>query len=279
MTRWKEYGEHLFRSQQARDTNITNFQQKEPAPMKHEIEKAISKLKNGKSPGLDGIPAECLKANGNQAVRALHSLCCKIWETCQWPKEWKQQEIIMLHKSGDTKECSNYRTIALISHVSKIMLYVILDRMKQKIEDELAEEQAGFRTGRGTGDILCALQIMIEKLNEVHQEAYIIFIDYSKAFDSVEHEKLFQTLIEMGFPTHLVALIQSLYTDEEIKIRWNNSHTENFRIGAGVRQGCILSPHLFSTYTEQIMREATTENFEIKVGGRKISDMPMTQLF
>ena len=121
--------------------------------------------------------------------------------------------------------------------------------------------------------MLCALQIMIEKLNEVHQEAYIIFIDYSKAFDSVEHEKLFQTLIEMGFPTHLVALIQSLYTDQEIKIRWNNNHTENFRIGARVGQGCILSPHIFSTYTEQILREATTENFGIKVGGRKISNL------
>ncbi|GFO05905.1 retrovirus-related pol polyprotein from type-1 retrotransposable element r2 [Plakobranchus ocellatus] len=114
---------------------------------------------------------------------------------------------------------------------------------------------------------------MLEKIIDLHKEAFIIFIDYSKAFDSVSHNELFKTLITMGFPPHLVALIQSLYTDQTAKIRWNCSHTKPFRIGKGVRQGCILSPHLFSTYIEQIMRDTEMERYGIVVGGRKISNL------
>ncbi|GFN94419.1 endonuclease-reverse transcriptase [Plakobranchus ocellatus] len=150
-----------------------------------EIETAIRKLKNGKSPGMDNIPSELLKACGNNALKAIHKLCTTIWNTCRWPTEWKEQELIMLYKAGDAKECSNYRTIALISHTSKIMLYIILERIKTKVEEELAEEQAGFRPGRGTGDMLCAIQVMLEKIIDFHKEAFIIFIDYSKAFDSI----------------------------------------------------------------------------------------------
>ena len=180
-------------------------------------------------------------------VNAVHKLCCKIWTSTDWPQDWKQQEMAMLHKAGDSKECGNYRTIALISHTSKIMLYIILERIKEKAERELAEEQVGFRPGRGTGDKLCAIQILIEKLIETRNEAYIIFIDYRKAFDSVNHSELFTILSQMGFPMHIVRHIQAVYTDQEAKIRWNGSHTDSFKIGKGVRQGCILSPHLFST--------------------------------
>ena len=98
-------------------------------------------------------------------------------------------------------------------------------------ERELAEEQAGIRPGRGTGDMLCAIQILIEKLIETINEAYIIFIDYSKAFDSVNHSELFTTLSRMGLPMHIARLFQALYTDQEAKIRWNGSHTDSFKIG------------------------------------------------
>ena len=146
------------------------------------------------------------------------------------------------------------------------------------MEYELAEEQAGFRKGRGTADMLCALQCLIEKVNECTnsdqaQEAYIVFIDYSKAFDNVSHPRLFTTMEEMGFPKHLVRLIQALYENQQAIIRWNKDHTDPFQIGKGVRQGCILSPHLFSCYTEKIMRDAEVENFGIPIGGRPISNL------
>ena len=130
------------------------------------IDAAIKQLKFGKSPGLDSLPADLLKTSGIFGRKSILLLCQKIWSTCSWPKEWRQQEFVLLHKSGDQKICSNYRTIALISHISKILLYIILNRMKAKMDFEVAEEQAGFREGRGTADMLCALQALIEKVNE-----------------------------------------------------------------------------------------------------------------
>ena len=160
----------------------------------------------------------------------------------------------------------------LISQLSKILLYVILNRLKEKMEFEIAEEQAGFREGRGTADMLCALQVLIEKVNECTTsdqatEAYIVFIDYSKAFDNVSHPRLFSTMEEMGFPKHLIKLIQALYNNQEALIRWNKDHTETFKICKGVRQGCILSPHLFSCYTEKIISDSEFDKFGIKIGG------------
>ena len=201
-----------------------------------------------------------------------------------------------------TEECGNYRTIALLSHTSKILLYIILQRLKAKIEFELADEQAGFREKRSAADMLCSLQVLIEKINETNvtipvenqnegntkkgrkgkskknydtkkMEAHIIFIDYSKAFDTVSHVALFQVMRDMGFPHHLIALISNLYTVQQAKIRWNNDYTEPFPIMNGVRQGCILSPHLFSVYTEQVMRESITYEMGISVGGRKVSNL------
>ena len=167
----------------------------------------------------------------------------------------------------------------LLAIFQKILLYIsILNRLKVKIESEVAEEQAGFREGRGTADMLCALQCLIEKVNECTSventlQGYIVFIDYSKVFDNVSYPKLFPTMEEMGFPKHLIKLIEGLYTNQEALIRWNKSHTEPFNILKGVRQGCILSPHLFSVYTEKIMRDADVNNFGIKIGGQKISNL------
>ena len=179
----------------------------------------------------------------------------------------------MLYKSGNMKECNNYRTIALISHASKVLLIIILNRLRGKVEEELSDCQAGYRTNRGTVDMLFTLQLLIEKVRNSIDEAFIVFIDYSKAFDSVKHQHLFETMIKMGFPRHLVALIASLYTDQKATIRWNGEHSDCFGIEKGVRQGCILSPHLFSIYTEQLMREADIEDMGIRIGGRNLTDL------
>ena len=200
-------------------------------------------------------------------------LCTQIWNSLNWPDAWKKQEIVMIHKTGNTKECTNYRTITLLSHASKVLLIIILKRMRVKIEQELPNEQAGFRRGRGTADMLVALQILIEKTLEVDGQAFIVFIDYSKAFDSISQTQLFDILSEMGFPKHLVSLLEALYIDQLAVIRWNGSHTNAFNIDKGVRQGCILSPHLFSLHTESVMREAEIEELGVRIGGKLISNL------
>ena len=275
LNRWHEYGLQLV------DTHIEkqpkppdlSYENTEPLPLVDEVTTAINQLKTGKSPGLDGIPAELIKSSDTAGIEALHMLCNKIWETCQWPEDWKKQEFIMLHKGGSAKECSNYRTIALISHASKVLLIIILNRMRAKIEEELSDCQAGYRSNRSTIDMLFTLQLLIEKIRNSVEEVYLTFIDYSKAFDSVKHHRLFYVMMTMGFPKHLVALIAGLYHNQKATIRWNGEHCEYFNISKGVRQGCILSPHLFSLYTEQIMRNADIDEMGIRIGGRILTDL------
>ena len=151
-------------------------------------------------------------------------LTVNIWRDCSWPDIWKIQEIVLLHKGRSPKDCSNYRTIALISHVSKILLIILLNRIRQKFENELPDEQAVFRRGQGTADMLCCIQNIIEKRLLMSERTCVIFIDYSKAFDSVSHIQMFNLLNDMGFPRHIVALIQALYEKQSAIVR-GTDHT------------------------------------------------------
>ena len=203
------------------------------------IEQEKLHLKRRKAPGVDGIPDW---ASGLNAVEALYRLTVKIWCDCSWPNIWKIQEIVLLHKEGSPKDCSNYRTIAGISHASKILLIILLNRIRQKFENELPDDQAGYRRGRGIADMLCCIQNVIEKTLLMSERTFIVCINYSKAFDSFNHIRMFNILNDMFFPRHIVALIQALYEKQSIIVRWNGSHTKPFFIEKGVRQGCILSP-------------------------------------
>ena len=102
-----------------------------------------------KASGSDGIPAELFQILKDDAVKVLHSICQQIWKTQQWPPDWKRSVFIPIPKKGNAKECSNYRTIALISHASKVMLKIIQARLPQYVNGELPDVQAGFREGKG----------------------------------------------------------------------------------------------------------------------------------
>lgn len=140
------------------------------------------------------------------------------------------------------------------------------------MEQELSETQAGFRKGRGTRDQIANLRWIMETAREYQKELYMCFIDYSKAFDCVDHNKLWNILMEMGVPLHLVTLMKSLYTNQEAAVRTEFGLTDWFAIGKGVRQGCILSPNLFNMYSEYIMRKAITNNqIGAHIGGRIVN--------
>ena len=125
----------------------------------------------------------------DDAVKVLHSICQKIWKTQQWPQDWKRSVFISIPKKGNAKECSNYRTIALISHASKVMLKILQARLQQYVNRELPDDQAGFRKGRGTRDQIVNIRWIIKKAREFQKNIYC-FIDYTKAFDYVDHNKL-----------------------------------------------------------------------------------------
>ena len=124
---------------------------------------------------------------------------------------WKRSVFIPIPKKGNAKECSNYRTIALISHISNVMLKILQASLQQYSNCELPDVQAGLRKGRGTRYQISNIRWIIEKAREFQKNIYFCFIDYSKAFDCVDHTKLWKILKEMGIPDHLTCLLRNLY--------------------------------------------------------------------
>ena len=169
---------------------------------------------------------------------------------------------------------SNYRIIALISHSSKIMLKILQARLQQYVNCELPDVQAGFRKGRGTRNQIANICWIIEKAREFQKNIYLCFIDYAKAFDCMDHNKLWKVLKEMGIQDHLTCLYRNLYAGQEVTVRTGHGTTDWFQIGKGVRQGCILSPCLFNLYAEYIMRNAGQEaQAGIKIAVRNINNL------
>ena len=156
------------------------------------------------------VPAELFKAGGETVLDRMHR-CVAISETGEWPEEWTFSTFIPLPKKGDLKWCANYRTIALVSHASKILIWIILERIPVQTETEITDEQAGFRQGRGTRDQVMNLKILMHKAREHQQALYMCFIDFKKAFDSISHDKLWVTMMDMGYPLHLTDLLAKLY--------------------------------------------------------------------
>ena len=171
----------------------------------------------------------------------LHSICQQICKTQQWPQDWKRLVFIPFHKKGNGKEYSNYHTIALISHTSKVMLEILQARLQQYVNCELPDVQAGFRKGRGTRDQIANICWIMGKAREFQKNIYFCFIDYAKVFDSVDHNKLWKTLQEMGIPDLLTCLLRNLYAGQEATVTTGHGTTEWFQTGKGVCQDCILS--------------------------------------
>ena len=185
-------------------------------------------------PLCNGIPVELFQILKNDAVKVLHSICQQTWKPQQWPRDWKRSVFIPIPKKGKAKECSNYHTIALISNASKVMLKSLQARLQQYINCELPDVQAGFRKGRGTRDQTANICWIIEKAREFQKNIYFCFIDYAKAFDCVDHNKLWKILQEMGIPDHLTCPLRNLYTRQEATVRTGHGTTDWFQIGKGV---------------------------------------------
>ena len=158
-----------------------------------------------KASGCDGIPVELFQILKDDAVKVLHAICQQIWKTQQWPQDLKRSVLIPIPKENNPKECSTYHTIALISQASKVMLKIPQARLQQYMNRKLPDVQAGFRKGRGTRDQIANIRFIIEKAREFQKNIYFCFIDYAKAFDCVDHKKLWKILKEMGIPDHLTS--------------------------------------------------------------------------
>ena len=181
--RCQEYTEELYKKDLHDPDNHNGvITHQKPDILECEIKWALGSITTNKARGGDGIPVELFQILKGDAVEVLHSTCQQIWKCQQWPQDWKRSVFIPIPKKGNAKECSNYHTIALISHASKVMLKILQTRFQQYMNRELPDVQAGFRKGRGIRDQIANIQWIIKKAREFQKNIYFCFIDYAKAF-------------------------------------------------------------------------------------------------
>ena len=166
-------------------------------------------------------------------------------------------------------------TAQLHSSHTLVMFKILQDRLQQYVNHELPDVQAGFRKGRGTRDQIAIICEMMTKAREFQENIYFCFIDYNKAFDCIDHNKLWKFLKEMGIPDHLICLLRNLFAAQDGTARIGHGTIDRFQIGKGIRQGCILSPCLFNLYAEYIMRNIRLDEAQagIKIAGRNINNL------
>jgi len=175
----------------------------------------------------------------------LHSICQQIWKTEKWPQDWKRLVFTPIPKKGNVKECSNYHTIAFISHSSKVMLKILQARLQQYMNCELPMFKLDLEKAEEP-EIKLPIHWIVKKAREFQKNIYFCFIDYAKAFDCVDHNNLWKILPEVGIPDYLICLLRNMYAGQKATVRTGQGTTDWFQIGKGVRQGCMLSPCLLT---------------------------------
>ena len=188
--RWQAYTELDKKVLHYPDNHNGVITHLEPDILECEVKWALGSITMNKASGGDRIPVELFQILKDDFVKVLHSIWQRIWKTQQWPQDWKRSIFTPIPKKGNPKECSNYCTTALISHTSKLILKILQARLQQYMNRELPDVQAGFRKGRGARDQIANIHWIIKKARKFQKNILFCFIDYAKAIDCVDHNKL-----------------------------------------------------------------------------------------
>ena len=186
--RWQEYTELYKKDLYDPDNHDGVITHLEPDILECEVKWALGSITMNKASGGDGILVELFQILKDDTVKVLHSIY-QIWKSQEEPQDWKRSVFIPIPKKGNANECSNYRTTALISHASKVMLKILQARLQQYVNRELPDVQAGFRKGRRARDQIANNCWIIEKAREFQKYIFICFTEYTKAFDYVDHSQ------------------------------------------------------------------------------------------
>ena len=228
--RWQEYTELYKKDLHNPDNHDGVITHLEPDILECEVKWALGSFTMNKASGDDGIPVELFQIL-NDAVKVLHSICQQIWKTQQWSQDWKRSVFIPNPKRGYAKECSNYRTIALFSHASKVILKILQARLQQYMNHELPDVHAGFRKGRGTRDQIANILWIIEKASKFQKSIYFCFIDYAKALTVWIQQQTVENSSRDGKADHLTCLLRNLYAGQEATVTtvrtWSNRLVPN----------------------------------------------------
>ena len=222
-------------------------------PSGEELTHALRHLKNGKAGGMSQIVPELLKAGVPVLHPLLLDLLQSVWSEGYVPQDWRDAVLIPIPKKGDLSRCDNWRGIALLEVVGKLVARVVQNRLQVLAEDELPESQCGFRRNRGCADAIFSVRQLVEKSYEHRSKLFCVFVDLRKAYDSVPREALWQALLRLGVPPQAVALVKSFHTDMLASVRVAGGCTDPISVQNGLRQGCVMAPVLFNLYFGLVM--------------------------
>ena len=259
--RWSEHFSSLFSDKRkVEESSMLRIPQAEEKtelddlPTLEEVKKAVRQMNPGKSPGIDGIPAEVYQYGGEKMTDCLHDLFTKCWEQGSGPQDLRDAIIVSLYKNkGEKSDCS----ITLLSIAGKILARLLLNRLISTIAKENApESQYGFRANRGTTDMVFVLRQIQEKCREQNMGLSAAFIDLTIAFDTVSREGLWKIPARLGCPPKLLCILRQLHEGQMGQVMHNGVLSDSFPIANSVKQGCVLAPTLFSIFFIMMLREA-----------------------
>ena len=258
--RWKEYFEQLLNTENERE-ELGEVQKVEGPVMEiqdAEVTRALSKMKNGKSPGPSDFQIEMIKVLGTEGKEWMLDLLKAIWEEEEMPRDWEESQMVHIFKQkGDILECGNHRGIKLTEHGLKVLERILDERFRDIVK--IGKQQYGFIRGRGTVDAIFIVRQLQEKRLEGNQKLYCAFVDLEKAYDRIPREVVFWCLRKRKIPEKLVRLVEMMYRRTRTKVLTAVGETETFEISVGLHQGSALSPFLFVMVMDVLSEEIRDE--------------------
>ena len=239
----------------------------------YEIRMALKQLKNNKAPGDDGITSELLKAGGTPVLKVLQKLFNTVLLEGITPEAWNRSVVVLFFKKGDNTLLKNYRPISLLSHVYKLFSRVITNRLERRLDDFQPSEQAGFRKGYSTIDHIHTLRQVIQKTEEYNLPLCLAFVDYEKAFDSVETWAVLESLQRCRIDYRYIEVLKCLYNNATMSVRVQEQSSKAIPLKRGVRQGDVISPKLFTATLENAFKLLEWKGFGINVNGEYITHL------
>ncbi|KAI8490084.1 hypothetical protein Bbelb_321540 [Branchiostoma belcheri] len=265
LARWAEHYRQLLNRHTEVDERVLDDIPKLPdmdsldnLPTTEEVRAALGSLKNNKAAGPDEVLGEVLRHGGEEVVQCLHSFVVACWNSGCVPQQWKDADLVSIYKKkGDRATCSNSRGISLLSSAGKVLTRIMLLRLIQAVAEEvLPESQCGFRKDRSTVDMIFVLRQLQEKCREQHQDLYMVFIDLTKAFDTVNRPLLWEVLKRFGCPNRFLTVLKALHEGAMVRVLGSGSKSDPFQVCTGVRQGCVIAPVIFNLFLAAVMLAA-----------------------